>query len=651
MSMHQMDEVFENQAFFSSQYRTKSHGVFFQYDYAESQQDFIRKYPSSILRGLAGLKGWEWFIDENSLPNIRLTFYDQNLHVPVAPVLLPATSIDQCPKLRTPGIMGFVYFMSHEDMAALEKDQCLKGRHKIYYPITLQSKSINGAVASKLTLASLFLDMTSTRDGAVDVQNLNVRLHWSTALKRMQQTGIQPWYIQMVFSRLKGTKKDIEPFFVRPNVQNARVDPRVFRKQPLTTAVRIKQQQQLEQLRQQQQQEQQQKQQKQKQQQEQQASKRPSIKLSKQQKDAMIQQILRHGNIPVEQASMLGEPQKCLMIINYLRKRQESVQGREDEDSIQDDQVADQQEKQRQDAILNEIIHKQQIEVRKSEQSSRQDSRMPPPPLPTRRLSQSGQGQNGNGRFPPAPVNYPQHPNNVKRPASNSISNSSSVPDPKRRKTGNPIDPIRPAAAANSNGNGNGNGSGAQDAKRNPADIKRPASSPSANLSDAAEPKRKQAGRGRPRKNPVVLPVTNAANQNRNQNQNLVVRNEDANGNGKSDMRGGGKVQYANTKTNANANARGNSVTGSQVPVQNINGYANAMGNMAGNPMQNMNRNPKMMGIMIGNQVPNGNVNAMGNATGNDNNQAYPHVDTAAQMVSYFQPKVGVARAGDGRMQ
>lgn len=70
MSTDQLTTILRMQDLFVRQYRARNFALFFQYDYAESQQAFVRKYPTAILRGLAVLKGWEWFIDENSMIGI-----------------------------------------------------------------------------------------------------------------------------------------------------------------------------------------------------------------------------------------------------------------------------------------------------------------------------------------------------------------------------------------------------------------------------------------------------------------------------------------------------------------------------------------------------------------------------------------------------
>ncbi|KAF7861542.1 hypothetical protein EAF04_008104 [Stromatinia cepivora] len=576
MSMQQLNTLFKNQDEYSRRFWAAPQPMFFQYDYAESQQVFKNKYPSSELRSLGGLSSWEWFIDGNSLPNIRLRFYNQNLHDPVAPVLAPATTIDQCKMRPPPGVLGFVYAMSHTDLAALEQEQCLKGRQQLYLPIELQSKSINGTLTTKIVLASVFMDMANTRDGFVDLTNQFTNLNWVTAIKRMLQTGMLMWYVKTVEMKLKGKETSFEPFFIS-HKDNPVVDPRAARRQAsASSSTRLQQQQQQEQ--------QQEEQEKRKQ-----SSKQPTITFSQQQKDAMLQQILRHGNIPIEQASKLTEKQKSLVVGKYLRKRQLMMherqkieQGRQERTPIpnvevpvqqqnqQHIQISDQHPNSRTETILNDVVRKQKMAVR--EQESRHNSSMPPPTQPARRPSQSGQGQNGNGRPTSTQLNYPQNPNNLKRPASNSISSVNGAPDAKRQNMGG------------------GN------------EVRRPTSTTNTKESAAPAPKRKYAGRGRPRKNPIVQPPTGTGDpQNVNQ----------AAGNG---IGTGGKVR-------ANANMRGDSLSGDRMQSGSGNGNGDDDGNMKGN--NNML----------------------------DRTQVLPHVEQAAQMVHYFQPKVGVDRAGDGRLQ
>ncbi|KAJ8067500.1 hypothetical protein OCU04_004844 [Sclerotinia nivalis] len=583
MSMQQLNTFLRNQDEYSRRFWEAPQPMFFQYDYAESQQAFKNKYPSSELRSLGGLSSWEWFIDGNSLPNIRLRFYNQNLHDPVAPVLAPATTIDQCKMRPPPGVLGFVYAMSHTDLAALEQEQSLKGRQQLYLPIELQTKSINGTLTTKIVLASVFMDMANTRDGYVDLTNQFTNLNWVTAIKRMLQTGMLMWYVKTVEMKLKGKEMSFEPFFIS-HKDNPVVDPRAARKQAsISSFASLKQQKQQER--------QQEEQEKRKQ-----SSKQPIITFSQQQKDAMLQQILRHGNIPMEQASKLTEKQKSLVVGKYLRKRQLMMherqkieQGRQErnpnpnvEVPVQQQnqhhiQISHQQSNSHTEAILNDVVRKQKMAVR--EEESRHSSSMPPPTHPARRSSQSGQGQgqaqNGNSKPSPTQLNYPQNPNNLKRPASNSISSANGAPDAKRQNMGVGNEVRRSASTPNTN----------------------------ANESAAPEPKRKYAGRGRPRKNPIVqVPAGNGA-QNVNQDAGYGVG-------------AGGKVR-------ANANLRGDASSGDH--MQNANGSGSGNGNDNGNLKGNNN--------ML------------------DRTQVLPHVEQAAQMVHYFQPKMGVDRAGDGRLR
>ncbi|APA11515.1 predicted protein [Sclerotinia sclerotiorum 1980 UF-70] len=581
MSIQQLNTFLRNQDEYSRRFWAAPQPMFFQYDYAESQQVFKNKYPSSELRSLGGLSSWEWFIDGNSLPNIRLRFYNQKLHDPVAPVLAPAITIDQCKTRPHPGVLGFVYAMSNTDLAALEQEQSLKGRQQLYLPIELQTKSTNGALTAKVILASVFMDMANTRDGFVDLANELTNLTWVTAIKRMLQMGILVWYVKKIEMKLKGNEMSFEPFFINYK-DNPVIDLRASRKQR-----------------------QQEEQQKEEQEKHKQSSKQPIITFSQQQKDAMLQQIFRHGNIPMEQASKLTEKQKNFVVGRYLRKRQLIMHERQKTDRGHQEgspnlnvevpvqqqqqnqppiQIPDQQPNPHTETILNDVVRKQKMALQ--EEESRYGFSMPPPIQPiqhVRRSSQSGQvhgkvqvhaqAQKENTKPPPPHLNYPQNPNNLKRSASNFISsaNVNGVPDANKRRN------MGGGAACTSNMNRNENQS------ENGTEI------------PAAEPKRKYAGRGRPRKNPIMQPL-------------LAV----------------GKLIGNSQVVGASEKVRADMSSGSFGDCM-LDGSANANANANGNLKKNNKSNIKT--------------------------QFHPHVQQAAQMVYYFQPKVGVERAGDGRLQ
>ncbi|CAD6444741.1 15cc1169-8710-4bde-bdef-b73989f140bd [Sclerotinia trifoliorum] len=605
MSIQQLNTFLRNQDEYSRRFWAAPLPMFFQYDYAESQQVFKNKYPSSELRSLGGLSSWEWFIDGNSLPNIRLRFYNQRLHDPVAPVLPPATTIDQCKMRPPPGLLGFVYAMSNTDLAALEQEQSLKGRQQLYLPIELQTKSANGTLTTKVILASVFMDMANTRDGFVDLTNEFTNLYWVTAIKRMLQTGMLMWYVKTIEMKLRGIEMSFEPFFIN-HKDNPVDDPRATRKQTsISSFASLKQRQQEEQ-------------QKEDQEKRRQTPKQPIITFSQKQKDAMLQQIFRHGNIPMEQASKLTEKQKNFVVGRYLRKRQLVIHERQKTEQEQQKrppnpnvaipaqqqqnephiQIPDQQQNPHTEAILNDVFRKQKKALR--EEESRYSSSMPPPTQPTqparpaRRSSQSGQLQgeaqkrNENTKSSPTQLNYPQKPNNLKkRAASNSMSsaNGNGAQGAKRRNMG---------------GGGKGEGRGSTSASTSAS-----TSTTNANASESAaapEPKRKYAGRGRPRKTPIVQPLP-------------AVETSTGTGTG--------------TRTGNSRHVKQAVGTGGKV-------RANVL-------------------VSSGDGLQDGCVGANGNLKGNNNmlnkTQLLPHVQQAARMVHYFQPKVGVDSAGDGRLQ
>ncbi|TGO44880.1 hypothetical protein BCON_0451g00060 [Botryotinia convoluta] len=605
MSIQQFSKFLNDQNEFRRQARGCSRAVFLQYDYSESQQVFKDKFPSSNFSALGGLKDWEWFIDEKSKPNIRPSFYNQRLHIPMGPVPTPATRIEQYESEMPIAVLGFLYTLSFEELNALAQEQCLEDRQQFYVPVQIQSRSING-FDTKMILATIFVDMATTRGGSIDLTNESTNLKWVTAIKRMELIGMSNWYVTSIEAKLRGWDKRVEPLLVRLN-PNPTIDPRTAQRQAaLTLNARLKQQQ-----KQQQQQEDQQGRQKQKK-----APSRPMITISQRQRDSMLQQILNHGMISPETMLKLTESQKTLMVDTYLRKRQKAIYVQDKAEKKRLEETSEvsaprfgmpgqqgnskapaQQTNPREEAILNDIVRKQKDAVR--EQDSRESSRMPPPPQPVRRYSQSspgrGQAQNGNSR-PPPQLNYPQNPNNLKRPASNSISNAIGTPNAKRQNTGNT----------------GGKAGGSQNSNRNNGELKDPASNPNAkkNLSVAQEAKPKT--RGRPRKSRAKVPPTGVSN-----NLNQDGQNSEAAGNS---MSSGGKVH-------TNANAKGNAMYGGQARAApgNLNQVANGNG--------------------ISNAYSNGNLNAP------NKSQALPHVEQAAKMVDYFQPKANGEKAGDGRLQ
>ncbi|KAB8295328.1 hypothetical protein EYC80_007230 [Monilinia laxa] len=627
MSTDQLTTILRMQDLFVRQYRARNFALFFQYDYAESQQAFVRKYPTAILRGLAVLKGWEWFIDENSLPNIRLCFYDQNLHIPTGPAILPATNLEQCQKVEPSGVMGYVYVMSHYDMFCLQHEQAAKGRQQYYHTITFQSKSINGTIAKTCQLAGMFFDITNTLDGSLNLEDPFVNLYWRTGIKRMQQTGIMAWYVYRTWLKVKGVGMSFEPLFVVPN-ENAVTDPRATRKQQsASSSARLKQLQQ---------------------QQPQQASKpkKPEIKLSQQQREAILQQIFCQGSIPKGQQSKLTERQKSLMILNYLQHRQAHAPSQQEKSSKKNQHTrvpGEKHEEKLRDAILNDVIRKQQQDMRRpAEQTPR--SNMPPPPPPAHRLSHSA--QIGNGRPSSAQLNYAQNSNPLKRPAPDSS------PNPY------PTSHLHRVPSANSNSNSNSmpspnstaHSTGAPDPKRqklaSTPELKRPASDPNVDLSGAPEAKRKYVGRGRPRKGPVTLPIAGSGsgsgngNQNHNQNQASGIKN--VYGRGKGAV---GVNDMGTNDTNSNGmNTNGKPPAGHINPEMRGASYSGTKGynQIGGNSVGNVRASGNGDGSGNGHMRPHNTV---------DRTQAFPHVEAAARMVDYFQDKVGVDMAGDGRMQ
>ncbi|TGO21057.1 hypothetical protein BPAE_0245g00070 [Botrytis paeoniae] len=611
MSIQQLSKFLNDQNEFRNQARGCSRAVFLQYDYSESQQVFKDKFPSSNFSALGGLKDWEWFIDEKSKPNIRPSFYNQRLHIPMGPVPTPATRIEQYESEMPIAVLGFLYTLSFEELNALAQEQSLEDRQQFYVPVQIQSRSING-FDTKMILATIFVDIATTRGGSIDLTNESTNLKWVTAIKRMELIGMSNWYVTSIEAKLRGWDKRVEPLLVRFN-PNPTIDPRAAQRQAaLISNARLKQQQ-----KQHQQQEDQQGRQKQKK-----VPSRPMITISQRQRDSMLQRILSHGMISSEAMLKLTELQKTLMVDTYLRKQQKAIYVRDKAEKKRLEEASQvsapsiripgqqgnskapaQQTTPREEAILNDIIRKQKDAVR--EQDSRESSRMLPPPPPVRRYSQSSPGkgqaqaqsqaQNGNSR-PPTQLNYPQNPNNLKRQASNSISTAIGTPDAKRQNTGNT----------------SGKKGGSQNSNGNNGELKDPTSNPNAkkNSSDAQEAKPKT--RGRPRKSRAKVPPTGDSN-----NLDQDGQNSQAAGNS---MDSGGKIH-------TNANVKGNAMSRSQAQAapENLNQVANGNG--------------------TSNAYSNGNLNTQ------NRSQALPHVEQAAKMVDYFQPKANGEKAGDGRLQ
>lgn len=591
-------------------------------------------------------------------------------------MIYPATSAQQYRKEPLPGTMGFLYMMSPTDLDGLVMEQCLKGRQHLYLPIQIQSKSLNGSKFVRAVVTSVFVDMIHTRDGSIDLTDLATMLHWSTGIKRMEVMRMQPSYVQMIKAKLKGGGTDIEPMFVRRD-NNTAIEPQAAQRQASTSSASRSAQHQ-----------QQPEQQKHKNQ-----HKQPPIKISQKQRDGMLQQILRHARISKEQVSKLTEKYKTAIVQNYLRKRQRTVLAREkaalalkgtSKGNTAQGQISqgrqiqaqgqrsnpnigllgqhnnqytvqrkvqnpEEQLDPHQETYLNNIIRRQKDAARRSsEQNSRHDSSMPPPPTPARRSSQSSQNQgqsrsqSQNGGRPSAQLNYPQNPNNLKRPASNSISSANAAPDAKRQDIGKSTEVRDFASTPNTNASANI----AHDHQRDFGDLKRPASNQNANanLSNAPEPKRKK--RGRPRRETVVVPPTeDSQDVNQNQVQRQVVGNggdRGKGGKGRGGKASGGKARGGNVITNAkNVNA-------------NVNSNASMIGNaLPGNHMlpESQVQNGNTMGNGYGNGNGNGSMNIRGNTSMLDRTQVLPHVEQAAKMVHYFQPKVGVEKAGDGHLQ
>lgn len=506
-------------------------------------------------------------------------------------------------------VLGFLYTLSFEELNALVKEQSLQDRQQFHVPVQIQSQSING-FDIKMVVATIFVDMATTRGGSVDLTDESTNLKWVTAIKRMDLSGMSNWYVKSIEAKLRGRDKRTEPLLVRLN-PNPTIDPRRAQRQAaLISDARLKQQQQ---------QEDQQGRQKQMK-----GPSRPMITISKRQRDSMLQQILNHGMMSSEAMLKLTEPQKTLMVDTYLRRQQKAIYVRdkaekkllEEASQVSDPRIGmtgpqgnvkatGQQMNPREEAILNDILRKQKDAARN--QDSRGSSRMPPPPQPVRRYSQSGPGrgqeqaqaqsqaQNGISR-PPPQVNYPQNSNNLKRQASNSISNAIGTPDAKRQNTGNT----------------GGKAGGPQNSNGNNGELKDPTLNPNARRNSSVPQEPKPKTRGRPRKSRAKLPPTGDSN-----NLNQGGQNSQAMG---TSMGSGGKVR-------ANVNAKGNAISGSQAQVA------------PGNLTQVAN------GSAISNAYSNGSLNTQ------NRSQALPHVEQAARMVDYFQPKANGENAGDGRLQ
>ncbi|KAF7929550.1 hypothetical protein BELL_0119g00200 [Botrytis elliptica] len=608
MSIQQLSKFLNDQNELRRQARGCFRAVFLQYDYSESQQVFKDKFPSSNFSALGGLKDWEWFIDEKSKPNIRPSYYNPRLHIPMGPAPIPATKIEQNETGMPNAVLGLLYTLSFEELDALAQEQCLEDRQQFYIPVLIQSRSING-FDKKMIVATIFVDMATTRGGSVDLTNESTNLKWVTAIKRMGLIGMSNWYVKSIEAKLRGWDKRVEPLLVRLN-PNPTIDPRTAQRQAaLISDARLKQQQQ------QQQQEDQQGRQKQKK-----VPSRPMITISQRQRDSMLQQILNHGMISSEAMQKLNESQKTAMVDTYLRKQQKAIYVKNKAEKKRLEEASQvsaprigmpgqqgivkatgQQTNPREEAILNDILRKQKDAVR--EQDSRGSSRMPPPPQPVRRYSQSSPGkgqaqvQNGNSR-PPPQLNYPQNPNNLKRQASNSISNAIGAPDTKRQNTGNT----------------GGKARGLQDSNRNNGDLKDPASNPNTKNNPNVPEEPKYKTRGRPRKSRAKVPPTGDLSNLNEGGQNSQVLG--------TSMGSGGKV-----RANVNAKGNANAISGSQAQA------APGDLNLAAN------------GNGIGNAYSSGHLNA------SNRSEALPHVEQAAKMVDYFQPKANGENAGDGRLR
>ncbi|TGO55920.1 hypothetical protein BOTNAR_0234g00100 [Botryotinia narcissicola] len=610
MSIQQLSRFLNDQNEFRRRARGSSRAVLLQYDYSESHQVFANKFPTCQLSGLGGLKDWEWFIDEKSKPNIRPSFYDDRLHIPMGPVPAPATSIEQC-KSKTPiNVLAFLYTLSFEELNALAQEQCLEDRQQLYVPVQIKPTSIN-SFDTKMVVATIFVDMATTRGGSVDLTNESTNLKWVTAIKRMYLSGISEWYRKIIEAKLRGWDKRAEPLLVRLN-PNPTIDPRTAQRQAaLIMNARLKQQQEQEQEDQP------------GRQQQMKGPSRPMITISQRQRDFMLQQILNHGMISSEAMLRLSEPQKTLMVDTYLRRQQKAiyVRNKAEKKRLEEaSQVSDpgigmtgsqgnakatgQQTNPREEAILNDILRKQKDAARK--QDSTGNSRMQPPAQPVRRYSQSSlgrgqeqaqaQAQAQNGiNTPSTQLNYPQNPNNLKRQASKPIFNAIGTQGAKRQNTGKT----------------GGKVEGPQNFNRNNGEMIDPVLNPNAkkNSSVAQEPKPKT--RGRPRKSRAKVPPTRDSNNLNQGRQNSQVVG--------TSMSSGGKVR-------ANVNANGNAISGSQAQA--------APGNLN-----------QVAGNGIGNVYSNGGLNTP------NRSQALPHVEQAAKMVDYFQPKAHGENAGDGRLQ
>ncbi|KAK6608012.1 hypothetical protein H4I96_04247 [Botrytis cinerea] len=590
MSIQQLSKFLSDQNEFRRQVRGCSIALFFQYDYSESQQEFKDRFPSSTLSALAGLKEWEWFINEKSQPNIRQSFYNQRLHIPMGPVIAPATRIEQCESKKPIAVIGFIYTLSLKELDALAQEQSLKGRQQFYIPVQVQSKSING-FDLKMMLATVFVDMANT--------GVSTNLKWVTAIKRMEH--MPKWYVENIEAKLRGRHDIVEPFLIRLN-PNPAIDLQAARRQEAPTPfARLKQQQ-----------EDQQGQQKQKK-----APNRPMITISQRQRDLMLQQILNHGMTSAGEVQKLTESQMTLVVDTYLRRQQKAIYAREKAEKKRLEEAsgvsaprigmpeqqwnaqAPGQINPREEAVFNGVLRKQKDAVRA--QDLREKSSMPPPPQPVRAFSQNSpekgqaqaqalaraQAQNRNNGTSPQ-LKYPQNLNNLKRPASNSISNATGNQGVKRQNTGN----------------ASGKEGGSQNSNRNNGNLKVQVSNPNAKNGPSDVQKPNSKTRGRPRKSRAKVPPTGDSN-----NLNQAGKNSQVAGNS---MGSGGKGH-------SNANAKGNAVSGSKA------------------------------------RAASGNVNQAGNLNGNLNTLSRPqllsHVEQAAKMVDYFQPKASADKAGDGRLQ
>lgn len=539
--------------------------------------------------------------------------------------------------------------MSRVDMAQLVQDQALQGRQHLYNTIVYKSRAVNAGNASSAHVANMFCDLRHTQNGAADLRDPAVTIRWKTSMKRMHSMGVMLPYVLRTWDKIKGIDASYEPFFVVPN-KIAVANLQAAREKAAASIAAKTKQREKEQQRKKKRKELQMEQQREQQRIKQAASipQRPQPKLSKQQRETLVQKILLLANTPKVKQIRLNEHQKSVLILTYLQKRQAKIQAQSERGSEQNLNVrlsmqqpekateknkntqvsVDLQEKQRADFILSAVIQKQKQDLRKlAEQSSRND--MPPPPQPARRQSQSGNGgsgrpillqngQSGSDRPSSAQFNYPQAPNNFNRPAPSSapssnamsspnplsntslMSNSNGAPSPKRQKVHHTTSSPSPYPISNTNAN--------------------PSVAPAAPAPAEPEPKRKYAGRGRPKKNTVATPVGKTRDQSKYQDQ---TSNPNQNQNYDQNR---SQIQNLNPNLNQNLNKMQNH-------KQAQNRFHNQ--NQNSNQIQNQNQTRQTIGTAPGNvdrsmttavatHAQNGTMNsAMRNNTPSGN-QAFP---------------------------